>query len=125
MKYNNYGRLHCTIPLMTTLQHTFNEYPVVVPKPGQPFSECWVLQPKNLRKDNNRIITGVWLAVWFSLQAAVGFLDEVVGVHVQSAGLVIDRPLSSGEQSFDMNKEVWPLGEPVPKLESATQISGQ
>lgn len=84
-----------------------------------------VLQPKNLRNDNNRIITSVWLTVWFSLQSTVGFLDEVVGVRVHSAGQVIERPLSSGEQSFDMNKDVWPLGEPVPKLESATQISGQ
>lgn len=55
----------------------------------------------------------------------MGFIEEVVGVRVHSAGPVIERPLSSGEQSFDMNKEVWPLGEPVPKLESATQISGQ
>ncbi|KAK3885385.1 hypothetical protein Pcinc_010383 [Petrolisthes cinctipes] len=67
------------------------------------------------------------LAQALLFKTVIGFLDKVVGVRVRSAGPVIDRPLSSGKQSFDMKKEeeVWPVGEPLPKLESAAQISGE
>ncbi|KAK4325143.1 hypothetical protein Pmani_004297 [Petrolisthes manimaculis] len=65
------------------------------------------------------------LAQALLFKAVIGFLDKVVGVRVRSAGPIIERPLSSGKQSFDMKKEIWPVGEPIPKLESATQISGE
>lgn len=55
----------------------------------------------------------------------VGFLGDQVSNKVRSAGPNILRPISSGEQSFDMNEDTWPVGEAVPKLESATQISGE
>lgn len=55
----------------------------------------------------------------------VGFLGNNVNPKLASAGPDIERPLSSGHQEFDMDREVWPVGEPVPKLESATQISGE
>lgn len=55
----------------------------------------------------------------------VGFLGNRVNSKLASAGPNIERPLSSGRQEFDMDREAWPVGEPVPKLESATQISGE
>ncbi|KAK7021793.1 hypothetical protein SK128_010782 [Halocaridina rubra] len=58
-------------------------------------------------------------------RAVVGFLEDVVGPRAISAGYKIERPLSSGQQSFDMHKDTWPVGEPISKLESATQISGE
>lgn len=58
-------------------------------------------------------------------QTIVGFLGDRAPASIRSAGPNIERPLSSGKQTFDMNKESWPIGEPVPKLESAAQISGE
>ncbi|XP_068204376.1 uncharacterized protein [Palaemon carinicauda] len=58
-------------------------------------------------------------------KAIVGFLGDQVSSKVRSAGPNIERPISSGAQSFDMNEDTWPVGEAVPKLESATQISGE
>ncbi|XP_063888909.1 uncharacterized protein LOC135115838 isoform X1 [Scylla paramamosain] len=55
----------------------------------------------------------------------VGFLANKVNPKLASAGPNIERPLSSGRQEFDMDREAWPVGEPLPKLESATQISGE
>ena len=34
------------------------------------------------------------------------------------------RPTSSGKQSYDDNKSTWPLGEPIPKIESDIQCTG-
>lgn len=58
-------------------------------------------------------------------KAIVGFLGNKVNPKIASAGPNIERHLSSGIQEFDMDREAWPVGEPVPKLESATQISGE
>lgn len=58
-------------------------------------------------------------------QTIVGILGDRVPASIRSAGPNIERPLSSGKQTFDMNRESWPIGEPVPKLESAAQISGE
>lgn len=55
----------------------------------------------------------------------VGFLGDKVKPELASAGPNIVRPLSTGQQEFGMDREAWPVGEPVPKLESATQISGK
>nr|BAS67018.1 aldehyde oxidase [Penaeus japonicus]BBC28100.1 aldehyde oxidase [Penaeus japonicus] len=65
------------------------------------------------------------LAQGLLFKAIVGFLGDKVPASIRSAGPNIERPLSSGKQSFDMNQESWPVGEPVPKLESAAQISGE
>lgn len=55
----------------------------------------------------------------------IGFLGDKVKPELASGGPNIVRPLSTGKQEFDMDREAWPVGEPVPKLESATQISGK
>ncbi|XP_052893269.1 xanthine dehydrogenase/oxidase-like isoform X2 [Anopheles moucheti] len=43
----------------------------------------------------------------------------------KSGGSVLDRPLSSGTQSFDTIKENWPLTKNIPKIEGMLQTSGE
>lgn len=47
-----------------------------------------------------------------------------VAPNLASGGTVLERPLSSGIQSFDTFKERYPLTEPVRKLEGLMQVSG-
>jgi hypothetical protein len=46
-------------------------------------------------------------------------------VRLLSGGNDLVRPLSSGKQIFETNKTMWPLTEPVPKLEAIAQCSGK
>lgn len=55
----------------------------------------------------------------------VSILGDKVSSEITSAGTVLERPLSSGQQEFDMNRDMWPVGKAIPKVESATQISGE
>lgn len=43
----------------------------------------------------------------------------------RSGGTLLERGLSSGKQDFDSNKNLWPLNQPLPKLESIYQASGE
>ncbi|CAL4076880.1 unnamed protein product, partial [Meganyctiphanes norvegica] len=58
-------------------------------------------------------------------KSVVGILGDKVDGDFRSAGMGLERPLSSGRQDFDMNKDSWPVGEPIPKIESAAQVSGE
>nr|XP_053649189.1 uncharacterized protein LOC128700182 isoform X1 [Cherax quadricarinatus]XP_053649190.1 uncharacterized protein LOC128700182 isoform X1 [Cherax quadricarinatus]XP_053649191.1 uncharacterized protein LOC128700182 isoform X1 [Cherax quadricarinatus]XP_053649192.1 uncharacterized protein LOC128700182 isoform X1 [Cherax quadricarinatus] len=58
-------------------------------------------------------------------KAVVGFLGDKVSGDIRSAAAILERPLSSGQQGFDMNEDTWPVGKGVPKVESTTQISGE
>ncbi|KAJ9586601.1 hypothetical protein L9F63_019794, partial [Diploptera punctata] len=42
-----------------------------------------------------------------------------------SGGQNIERPLSSGKQIFQTDKQEWPLTKPMPKLEAVAQCSGE
>ena len=42
-----------------------------------------------------------------------------------SGGNILERPLSSGIQSFETNKEEWPLTQPVLKIGGIFQTSGE
>ncbi|XP_018020416.2 xanthine dehydrogenase, partial [Hyalella azteca] len=58
------------------------------------------------------------------------FYKMVVGVvggspRVRSAGDKIVRGLSSGQQSFDETPDTWPVGQPLPKIESLVQVAGE
>lgn len=56
------------------------------------------------------------------------FILKIVGndaaSNYRSAPSVLHdiRPLSSGEQTYDTNKQVWPLNEPLKKLEADVQV---
>lgn len=42
-----------------------------------------------------------------------------------SGGLIVDRPLSSGQQAFKTDSKTWPLTQPVSKYEGLVQCSGE
>ncbi|KAI8431972.1 hypothetical protein MSG28_004503 [Choristoneura fumiferana] len=52
-------------------------------------------------------------------------LSPVVNPRYLSGGTLLTRPVSRGTQTFDTDKSLWPLNEPVPKLEALTQCSGE
>ncbi|XP_042871766.1 indole-3-acetaldehyde oxidase-like [Penaeus japonicus] len=58
-------------------------------------------------------------------KAIVSILGDKVSNEIVSGGTMLERPLSSGQQEFDMNRDMWPVGKAIPKVESATQISGE
>lgn len=41
---------------------------------------------------------------------------------VMSGGELLSRPLSSGQQNYDTNKNLWPLQQPIGKLEGIAQV---
>lgn len=51
-------------------------------------------------------------------------LGEAVPPGLVSAGSLIERPLSSGKQTFTTDQEAWPLRQPVPKVEALPQVAG-
>lgn len=48
--------------------------------------------------------------------------DNLKSASVKSGGDLLIRPLSSGQQSYDTNKNLWPLQQPVEKLEGIAQV---
>ncbi|XP_043603195.1 indole-3-acetaldehyde oxidase-like isoform X2 [Bombus pyrosoma] len=50
---------------------------------------------------------------------------ENVDPKARSGGTLLERGLSSGKQDYDSNKNLWPLNQPLPKLESIYQASGE
>ncbi|XP_034185073.2 uncharacterized protein LOC117606576 isoform X1 [Osmia lignaria lignaria] len=50
---------------------------------------------------------------------------EKVDPKMRSGGSVLQRGLSSGKQDFDTDKNLWPLNQPLPKMESIHQTSGE
>jgi xanthine dehydrogenase/oxidase len=44
---------------------------------------------------------------------------------VRSGALNLDRGLSRGEQSYDTDESLWPVSEPIEKVESKWQTSGE
>ncbi|CAK9818034.1 Indole-3-acetaldehyde oxidase [Anthophora plagiata] len=50
---------------------------------------------------------------------------ENIDQKVRSGGSILERELSSGKQDFDTDKNLWPLNQPLPKLEAIYQTSGE
>nr|XP_031846555.1 xanthine dehydrogenase 1-like isoform X1 [Nomia melanderi]XP_031846556.1 xanthine dehydrogenase 1-like isoform X1 [Nomia melanderi]XP_031846557.1 xanthine dehydrogenase 1-like isoform X1 [Nomia melanderi]XP_031846559.1 xanthine dehydrogenase 1-like isoform X1 [Nomia melanderi]XP_031846560.1 xanthine dehydrogenase 1-like isoform X1 [Nomia melanderi] len=55
----------------------------------------------------------------------VGLKPENVDPKLRSAGPLLERGLSSGKQDYNTDKNLWPLTQPLPKIESAYQTSGE
>lgn len=51
--------------------------------------------------------------------------DDKLDKRFRSGGEAIKRHTSQGTQSFDTDKSVWPLNQPVPKLEGLVQCAGE
>ncbi|XP_046967892.1 indole-3-acetaldehyde oxidase-like [Vanessa cardui] len=56
---------------------------------------------------------------------AILSLSPSVNPRYVSGGSELVRPISSGIQSYETDKSMWPLNQPVPKLEALTQCSGE
>ncbi|XP_061934259.1 uncharacterized protein LOC107992596 isoform X2 [Apis cerana] len=50
---------------------------------------------------------------------------ENVNPILRSGGSILERGLSSGKQNYDTNKNLWPLNQPLPKMEAIYQTSGE
>ncbi|XP_014217161.1 xanthine dehydrogenase-like [Copidosoma floridanum] len=48
-----------------------------------------------------------------------------VSPKLRSGGTLLERKLSSGKQDYDTNKNIWPINQPMPKIESIYQTSGE
>lgn len=56
---------------------------------------------------------------------AILSLSPSVNPRYKSGGDVLTRPVSSGIQTFNTDKTLWPLNQAVPKLEALPQCSGE
>ncbi|XP_028031935.1 indole-3-acetaldehyde oxidase-like isoform X1 [Bombyx mandarina] len=65
------------------------------------------------------------LALALYYKAILSLSSESINPIYKSGGEVIKRSVSHGTQSFETDKEVWPLNQPVPKLEALVQCSGE
>ncbi|XP_055707343.1 uncharacterized protein LOC129804238 isoform X2 [Phlebotomus papatasi] len=82
--------------------------------------KCDSVMPDPLPEYREKLAMGLFYKAILSLAPASRVKKEF-----QSGGSLIERPLSSGKQSFDTYKENWPLTEPVDKLEAIIQCSGE
>nr|BAR64771.1 aldehyde oxidase [Ostrinia furnacalis] len=50
---------------------------------------------------------------------------QALNPRYASGATMLSRGISTGTQTFDTDKSLWPLNKPVPKLEALTQCSGE
>ncbi|XP_054016678.1 uncharacterized protein LOC128897052 isoform X1 [Hylaeus anthracinus] len=55
----------------------------------------------------------------------LGIKPESLDAKIRSGGPLLQRGLSSGKQDYDTDKNIWPLNQPLPKMESVYQTSGE
>lgn len=48
--------------------------------------------------------------------------DKLLSEKNKSGREILRRNLSRGEQTFESKKEMWPVQEPIPKLEALYQV---
>ncbi|KAK3879999.1 hypothetical protein Pcinc_015481 [Petrolisthes cinctipes] len=58
-------------------------------------------------------------------RAVLSIVGTAASPPVTSGAEPLQRPLSSGQQTYDNNTEQYPLGAPIPKIEAPIQISGE
>lgn len=63
--------------------------------------------------------------MFFFLQFVVNNGKNKVSPKLRSGGLSLQRGLSSGRQDYDTDKNLWPLNQPIPKIEAIYQTSGE
>lgn len=61
----------------------------------------------------------------YFVQFALGIDSKKVSPKLRSGGSLLQRDLSSGRQDFNTDKNLWPLNQPIPKMESIHQTSGE
>lgn len=48
-----------------------------------------------------------------------------VNPKYRSGAALLERGISSGKQDYNTDKNLWPLNQPIPKIESVYQTSGE
>ncbi|KAL7291951.1 hypothetical protein TKK_0014241 [Trichogramma kaykai] len=51
--------------------------------------------------------------------------SNAINSKLKSGGTLLQRGLSSGKQDFDTDRNIWPVNQPIPKIESLYQTSGE
>ena len=59
---------------------------------------------------------------FFLLQFVLHVYGEKANKRLWSGGYPLERPLSSGKQTYGTKKEEWPVTEPLHKLEGKAQV---
>lgn len=60
------------------------------------------------------------------MQAILSLCPENrIDPRFRSGGEAIKRATSNGTQSFETDKSIWPLNQPIPKLEALVQCAGE
>lgn len=65
---------------------------------------------------------GLALSLFYKFVLSIS--PEVVDKRNKSGGALLQRPLSSGNQEFDTDRNLWPLNKPIPKIEAVLQCAG-
>ncbi|KAF2354200.1 Aldehyde oxidase/xanthine dehydrogenase molybdopterin binding [Trinorchestia longiramus] len=58
-------------------------------------------------------------------KTVVWLLKDEVPPALRTAGEKVVRAVGKGQQEFDPNRDSWPIGEAIPKIESNIQVSGE
>ncbi|XP_073980918.1 uncharacterized protein isoform X2 [Rhodnius prolixus] len=66
---------------------------------------------------------GLALSLFYKFVLSIS--PEVVDKRNKSGGALLQRPLSSGNQEFDTDRNLWPLNKPIPKIEAVLQCAGE
>ncbi|XP_063225147.1 uncharacterized protein LOC134532557 [Bacillus rossius redtenbacheri] len=51
--------------------------------------------------------------------------SDRVNSRYKTGGEILSRPLSSGRQTYQTDKSLWPLNQPIPKIEAQYQTAGE
>ena len=73
----------------------------------------------------NNMMHGTYIVKIYLFQFVLSLSPAGLPARLVSGGNDLVRPLSSGKQTFETDKAMWPLTEPVRKLEAVTQCSGK
>ncbi|XP_076397558.1 uncharacterized protein LOC100882814 isoform X3 [Megachile rotundata] len=65
------------------------------------------------------------LAVGLFFKFILSIKPEKIDPRIRSGGSLLERELSSAKQDYDTDKNIWPLNQPLPKMEAIYQTSGE
>nr|XP_029717269.1 aldehyde oxidase 3-like [Aedes albopictus] len=79
----------------------------------------WILPESSAEYRKNLAI-----ALFYKFVLTIAPMDQVKSQY-RSGSTVLDRPLSSGQQSYDTYNKYWPLTKYIPKVEGLAQCAGE
>nr|XP_029717268.1 xanthine dehydrogenase 1-like [Aedes albopictus] len=79
----------------------------------------WILPESSAEYRKNLAI-----ALFYKFVLTIAPMDQVKQQY-RSGSTVLDRPLSSGQQSYDTYNKYWPLTKYIPKVEGLAQCAGE